>query len=165
MESSSGKKTKRGGPPSSLMEILAETLRGKPAETRIREGKIWTVWEAAVGKQIAARARPLKCSGGILTVGVSSAAWMQQLSFLRREITEKINTLVQDEIVREIRLTATRIEPAPAEKTAQKKPSRPLSTAENERIRELTAVVSDPDLRMTLQRLMQAHFSIREPTE
>ena len=92
--------------PTPVSVLLAASFRGKPAEKRLEEGKIWLVWNAAVGKQIAAKARPVSFRDGILTVGVSSAPWMQQLTFLKTGMIEKINECLGRDLVRDLYLKA-----------------------------------------------------------
>ena len=99
--------------PAPVSELLAAAFHGKPAEKRLKEGKIWLIWDAAVGPQIAGRARPVSFRDGILTVAVASAPWMQQLTFLKTGMIEKLNGRLGCELVREIYLKAGLPESSP----------------------------------------------------
>ena len=92
--------------PAPVCDLMAALFRGKPAEKRLEEGKIWLVWEDAVGRQIAAKAQPASFRNGILSVAVVSAPWMQQLTFLKKGMMEKLNELIGHELVRDIYLKA-----------------------------------------------------------
>ncbi len=157
--------TGRGGKksqPVAVAGLIDEIFRGKPLEKRLREGRIWQVWDRAVGAQIAAKARPANFRDGVLTVMVSNAPWMQQLNFLKKGIIGKINAALGEEMVREIFLKAGKPQtPAPEVRTP-KKPSRPLNAAENERITLETADIVDPELREAFAHLLAKHLSYKE---
>ena len=145
--------------PAPLSDLMAAIFRGKPAEKRLEEGRIWLVWDAAVGAQIAAKARPVSFRDGTLTVAVASAPWMQQLTFLKKGILEKLNERLGRELVRDIYLKAGVAEAS----TSVPKPSRcrakALSPEEMERITIQTASVSDPELREAFARLLTHHLA------
>src|SRR5512137_1414426 len=92
--------------PATLADLLSASFRGTPTERRLKEGNIWLVWDSVVGKQIAGRARPVSFRDGTLTVSVESAPWMQQLTFLKKGIMEKLNARLGEELVQDIYLKA-----------------------------------------------------------
>ena len=49
------------------------------------------MWRQAVGVKISAQAQPQKFYKGNLTVVVASSVWLQQLSFMKREIIDRMN--------------------------------------------------------------------------
>jgi len=145
--------------PLAIAELLAASFRGKPAEKRLEEAKIWLVWNAAVGKQIASKARPVSFRDGILTVAVSSAPWMQQLTFLKQGIIDKLNSRIGAELVRDIYLKAGQSQPLTSEPQPRKKTERNLTDAEIRRIHEQTAAISDPELRAAFAKLLEKQLS------
>jgi hypothetical protein len=146
--------------PMAIADLLAAALHGKPAGKRLEEGKIWLVWAAAVGKQIAAKAHPVSFRDGILTVAVSSPPWMQQLTFLKKGILEKLNERIGRDLVRDIYLKAGLPEAiAPPSKNPPKK-SRALNPNEKRRISDETAPISDPELRQEFAGLIAKHLSL-----
>lgn len=158
-------KRKKMSRPAAVADLLAVTFRGKPVEKRLKEGNIWLVWDAAVGPQIAAKARPAGFRDGVLTVVVASAPWMQQLNFLKKGILEKLNARLGEELVREIYLRAGRPE-APASPPLQpKKKARHLSAIERRRIAEQTAAIEDSALRSAFADLLARHLADSEPAE
>ncbi|HET6419891.1 MAG TPA: DUF721 domain-containing protein [Geobacteraceae bacterium] len=158
-----GEKRRKRSQPSAVAGLLDEIFRGKPLEKRLMEGKIWVVWDAAVGVQIAAKARPAGFRDGVLTVAVSNAPWMQQLNFLKKGLIDKINAAVGEELVREIYLRAGRPERPHREPTPQKKVSRPLTPEERERITDETSSLDDEELRQAFASLMARHLSNKKP--
>lgn len=149
--------------PRPVADLLAEALRGQPAERRLKEGRIWLVWDEAVGERIASLARPVSFRDGTLTVAVANAPWMQQLNFLKRGIVEKLNSLLGEAVVRDIYLKAGRAE-APADAPPESRPPpRELTQAEQEFVAVETETVDDPELREIISRLMAKHLSSTSP--
>jgi len=144
--------------PARVTDLLAAVFHGTPTEKRLNEGKIWLVWDSAVGKQIAGRARPVSFRDGTLTVAVSSAPWMQQLTFLKKGIMEKLNAMLGEEQVREIYLKAGKAERVKSAAAPARRSTRPLSAAQLQKIAEQTASVVDPDLRGALSELLARHM-------
>uniref|UniRef100_A0A831XFZ2 DUF721 domain-containing protein n=1 Tax=Geobacter metallireducens TaxID=28232 RepID=A0A831XFZ2_GEOME len=145
--------------PRPVADLLTEALRGKPAERRLKEGRIWILWDEAVGERIASRARPVAFRDGTLTVAVANAPWMQQLNFLKGGIVEKLNVLLGGPIVRDIYLKAGTVE-APVEAPPEPpRPVRQLTRAEQEFVATETKSIEDPELRDIISRLMAKHLA------
>ncbi len=143
--------------PTPLSDLMASVFRGKPAEKRLEEGRIWLVWDATVGPQIAGKARPIAFRDGVLTVAVANSPWMQQLTFLKQGMIEKLNQRLGGELVRDIYLKAGRPEvPLPPHKEGGRR-ERPLDATERVHIAEQTAAITDPELRAALARLLERH--------
>ena len=53
--------------------------------------RIWSVWETAVGTEIAENAQPALLKGDTLVVHVVSSTWTQQLRFLKQDMIHNIN--------------------------------------------------------------------------
>lgn len=147
--------------PVAVSELLTASLHGKPAGKRLEEGRIWLVWDAAVGPQIAGKARPVGFRDGVLTVAVTSAPWMQQLAFLKPSMMDKINQRLGRELVRDIYLKAgTTPLPSP-QSQPRSTPVRQLTEEEARRIKEQTAAISDPDLREAFTRVLARSLTSR----
>ena len=141
--------------PAAVADLLSAILRGTPAEKRLKEGRIWVVWESAVGSRIASHAVPAAFRDGTLTLSVDSAPWMQQLSFLKRELIAKVNGELGEEMVKDIYMKAGKIKlAAPAEKPQAVK-RRELSEEERSWITEQSESVADPDLRAVFESIIR----------
>ncbi len=148
--------------PVAVSELLTASLQGKPAGRRLEEGRIWLVWEAAVGPQIAGKARPVAFRDGVLTVAVASAPWMQQLTFLKQGMLEKINQRLGRDLVRDIYLKAGSPSPLPRQpKPTKKQAVHHLTEEERRRIAEQTATISDPELREAFARVLATALAHR----
>ena len=140
--------------PAAVADLLGNLLRGTPAEQRLKEGRIWLVWEAAVGRRIASHAQPAAFRDGTLTLRVDSAPWMQQLNYLKRELIDKVNAELGEELVKELFMKGGRVAPLVEEKPKVAK-RRELSEEERSWIAEQAASVSDPELRAVFVSLMK----------
>jgi len=144
--------------PASIADLLDEIFHDKPTGKRLKEGKIWLVWERAVGDQIAARARPSGFRDGKLTVTVDNSPWMQQLTYLKKEIIEKINGNIGEEMVKDIYLKAGNTHSIYPQTPSPQKTYRLLSPEELQLIEERSSGICDPELKESMFRLMSAHL-------
>jgi predicted nucleic acid-binding Zn ribbon protein len=141
---------------------MADAFRGKPLGKRLEEAQIWRIWDQTVGPQISTKARPSKFADGVLTVVVISAPWMQQLNFMKREISDKLNGRLGTPLVRDIYLKAGKPSRPQAPKIAEKPVKRPLTEMEEKTIEAKVAMLSDPELRHAFASLLATHFSTRK---
>ncbi len=63
-------------------------------------------WPAAVGPVIAAEAEPVAERGGVVTVRCRTAVWAQELTLLAPELVGKLNGVIGEPRVTELRCTA-----------------------------------------------------------
>lgn len=88
--------------PEKAEKILERLTARMGIAARLEREKAVVVWEEAVGKNIARRAKAVSLRGDILFVRVQNSVWLQELSLLKEGIIEKINALVGKEVVRDI---------------------------------------------------------------
>jgi predicted nucleic acid-binding Zn ribbon protein len=67
--------------------------------------RVWELWDEAAGDHIARNTRPASLKHQILTVHVSSPAWIQELRFSKKSIMEKINAAAGIHLVSDIKFT------------------------------------------------------------
>ena len=144
--------------PAAIADLLTAMFHDKPAGKRLKEGKIWLVWEDSVGEQIAARARPTGFRDGTLTITVDSAPWMQQLTYMKNDIMTKINKNLEEELVKDIFLKAGSKAASLSPPALKKRKQGILSSAEKKLIAENFSSISDPELREIISSLMGKHF-------
>jgi len=141
--------------PAAVADLLGALLRGTPAEQRLKEGRIWVVWESAVGSRIASHAQPAAFREGTLTLTVDSAPWLQQLSYLKRDLIAKVNGELGEELVKDLYMKGGKVSrPLPEEKPRATK-RRELSEEERSWISEQSESVSDPELRAVFESLIR----------
>ena len=88
--------------PEKAEKILERLTVRMGIAARLEREKAVVVWEEAVGKNIARRAKAVSLRNDILFVHVQNSVWLQELSLLKEGIIEKINTLVGKDVVRDI---------------------------------------------------------------
>jgi YD repeat-containing protein len=93
MNSGAGDRRQRsrdGGEPRLLSESLDTVMRGLRGGERRTVAGVFGQWEAAVGPQVAAHARPAKLENGRLTVEVDEPGWATQLRYLESDLISRI---------------------------------------------------------------------------
>jgi hypothetical protein len=104
--------------PDRVGDALQHVLQRIDPERRL---ELFRVWASEVGAAIAARAEPTAFRDGILSVRVSSAAWMQELQFAKEDIRKRLNQRLGTEAVRDVYFVSGGGEPTP--------PARPARTS------------------------------------
>lgn len=85
-----------------LRGILHRALEEHGLARRLPRRVLPEVWEAAVGRQIAARAQPTSLCGGTLHVLVQDHRWRDQLDAARLMLMERLNQRLGAGTVREL---------------------------------------------------------------
>ncbi len=92
-----------------ISDILAAALNKYRPTQDTRMTQIWKIWDTAVGSPIAMNAKPDAFKDGILSVNVSSSAWIQQLKFLEKEIISNLNRELSAPMIDQIRFKIGKI--------------------------------------------------------
>lgn len=142
--------------PKPLSDLIQEGLAGLGLGARLAEIEIWRLWPEVVGPAIASRSQPLRIINGTLTVAVSSGPWMQELSFLKVIMKEKLNERLGGDIVREIILKSGRVVSAGEPLDDEQPHKKPLSDRQLALISEQAAAIDDPETREAFAELMKA---------
>lgn len=125
-----------------IRPILERALKKFDLEIRIKEGKIWEVWDNVVGPTVARNAQPESIRGRVLFVTVTSSAWMQQLQFLKEKIIEKLNQSLGKTLVKSISFRlGTLPARSPVESEAKKEPP-PSLDLDPESLKKIEETVS-----------------------
>lgn len=154
----------------SVNTLLKEML-GKPGfGEQITRHQAWLVWDKIVGKQIAARARPLRLRKGVLEIAVDHPVWMQQLQMMKSQILAKIQEQTPKAGITDLYLRkgghSTPATPAQVTPTSPPLEEIKLSTAERSHIDHLVEHIESPELQQELRRFfcLQAKLQrTREP--
>ena len=85
-----------------LSNVLDRIFKDPELKNSMYKGMVLSVWVEAVGQQIASIAQPQLYKNGTLYVKVQSAAWRNELSMMRNMIKDKINKLLDGQIVKNI---------------------------------------------------------------
>jgi predicted nucleic acid-binding Zn ribbon protein len=140
-----------------VSDVLSRVAHKLGLETRLLEVQLKRRWAEIVGEQIAAHTRPDQIRFKKLSVVVENSVWLQQLTFLKPELLDKINGVADRDIVTEITLRVGEIRVLAGGKTEQAHETGGPATPDDAALREAAAhaaSVTDPDLRDRLTEVM-----------
>lgn len=144
----------RGRRPERIGDILKERIGALGWECRLREEVVLADWDAAVGSQIAAHARPSHITDRRLTVITESPVWTQQLSLLKPDLLSRIARSFGPGIVTDLYFVTGKIDAAPVAPAAAARPPAPSELPAS--LESELAAIPDVEVRESVRRLMLA---------
>lgn len=147
--------SKRGKRLESIGDILKQRIDALGWECRLREEEVLTSWDAAVGPQIAAHARPSHITDHRLTIVTESPVWTQQLSLLKPDLLRRIARNFGPGVVTDLYFVNGKLEPAPGNPPAPTA-RRPAITTLPATLENELAGIPDAEVRDSVRRLMLA---------
>ncbi|NVN92364.1 MAG: DUF721 domain-containing protein [Desulfuromonadales bacterium] len=142
--------------PKPLSDLLQDGLAVCGLGERLREIDVWRFWSEVVGPVVASRAQPVRIINGTLTVAVSSGPWMQELSFLKGMMKDKLNARLGSELVKDIILRSGRVATKEDLLADELPPKKRLTPRQLAFISEQSATIADPETREAFAALMKA---------
>lgn len=146
---------KKKDSPADLHTIIGSVFKQLDRAPQREQLRIWDIWEEAVGPRIAERAQPETLRNAVLVVGVSSSVWMQELSFLKQKILDRLQQKLAPGMIKDIRFKLGDCKRAGAGGHGSE-PLPELSAEEKEKIARQTGSIEDPELRESLRNLFIA---------
>lgn len=146
--------TTRGRRPCPIGDIIKERSGALGWECRLREEEVLAGWDAAVGPQIAAHARPSHISDHRLTIVTENPVWTQQLSLLKPDLLRRIAKSFGPGVVTDLYFITGKIEPAQASQPAAAR--RPAITSLPAALESDLNGIPDAEVRDSVRRLMLA---------
>jgi hypothetical protein len=140
--------------------LLAPILKNLCIEEDVRLARIRNNWETIFEKPLSLHMSPVRLTEGELLLYVDSPIWLQQLSYYKREMLNKLYRYG----VKELRLSLGRISSKkPAEQRIREQ--KVLSPEDHRFISEVVLPLDDPDLkkaiRNALERSLQSSKHLR----
>lgn len=91
----------------SASDILQGLLQNSktPLSDQFLRWRLWQQWSEVVGPTISSQCRPVGFDNGTLLVWVEHSVYIQQLNFITKELTNKVNTYVGRPWIKRIRFT------------------------------------------------------------
>jgi len=86
-----------------INEVIKQYLRSVGAEEKLKEIRIVSQWEEALGQNIASQTQKLYFRGRILFVKIPSPIIKSELSMMKNAIINKLNDISGDQLVDEIK--------------------------------------------------------------
>lgn len=141
-----------------IAAVLGKSWGKLAEEVWPNEYKIKKLWARAVGSAIAKNTEPTRLIGKKLKVTVTSSAWMNELSFHKADIIEKLGKSLGKGVVKDILFKTGKVQ-SYKEKTQRPTPMpRELTEAEAIAIDNLAASVKDPTIKEAIKKaLIKGH--------
>ncbi len=139
-------------------DVIDRTLKRLGLSDGVREHRAFEIWEATVGAQVAAHARPVRISNRVLRVEVDHNTWLQQLHFMKALILSRLNDRLGEGTLIDIDLRLGRAKPpeSATPRPAPPPPVRlPLTPDAAARIEKEIASISDDGLRALFRRMVE----------
>lgn len=129
--------------------------------------EIWARWFQIAGEQIYTKTFPRIYKYNVLTLGVSNSAWMQELSFMKSQLIDRLDDAVGPGVVKDIRFVLDtsvgknrhvqkKEQPTPLPQADPNRLSKELSTAADN--------IDDPELALLVKRAA-SRYTKQEHTE
>jgi predicted nucleic acid-binding Zn ribbon protein len=88
--------------PERIDAILDRMTSRMGLSARLEREKALILWKEAVGSNVARRTAAMSIRGGRLVVVVKDSTWLQELSLLKEDIIERLNSLLGKRIVEDL---------------------------------------------------------------
>lgn len=143
--------------------ILKETLKKSGLEKKLMQFQIFLNYENLVGDNIARVSRPVFFRNDTLFIGVENPIWSHQLHFLKREIIEKLNSLFNEPLVRDIKFQICGFEGQKPDLSSGIKNDKIIELPDKtiKMIYNISSEIKDPELRKKFVELMIKDFKYR----
>lgn len=92
----------RTNTPKPLKELVKDFLDDVPHRKRLKRGMILSLWDEAVGENIARQTENLRFAKDKLILNVKNPAWRHEIHMKRFSIAKKLNDQVGEKIIKEI---------------------------------------------------------------
>jgi len=97
---------RRKRPLQGVGDLVGKALEAAGLTDQARRFRIYQGWRDAVGPDIGARTEPESFSRGVLVVRAHTASWQNELTFLKADIINKLNSLLGAGVVRDLKVVA-----------------------------------------------------------
>ena len=141
--------------PVALADVLAASRGTAALRSRMKEWRLLDRWQELFGDSIAAHARPARWEKGTLVVRVEHSGWMQELSFLKHRMTERLQQEFPASGITAIRFELGELPPLPRRLERQlPAPTAPLSDDERRFVEQATDRIADAGVKDAARRAM-----------
>jgi hypothetical protein len=136
-----------------LAPLVAQTLQRAGLGRVVLLSRLTQRWEAIVGPQLAAVARPDSVRSRVLFIVVTDAIWLQQLIFFQSQLLRNMRNVLGEVPIDRLHfaLAIPAVQSASCHAVVEAEPL-PLTTAEEQQVLADTEGISDPELREVVRR-------------
>jgi hypothetical protein len=143
-----------------VSDVLSTLMKGYGLAAKTDEYRILKIWDVAVGDKISSHTQPLRLIRGILTVVVDSPAWMQQISFYKTDLIDRINNELRKDVVTDINFRIGKVETKKRLKTHDPGLKTDISLHESKKIEGFLEPIKDEKIRETIRKAMTKSLTI-----
>lgn len=143
---------KRKAQPEAVIEALVAAFGKLGLTDQAHKLRLFVAWKDMVGERVAARTEPHTLSRGVLTIRTHSAAWQNELTYLKAELIMKINAGLGRKTIKDLKFIAGH-KSAPEKRAAPQLPE--ATEEERARTAAAAAVIDDPEIRESFAALME----------
>lgn len=146
-----------------ISDVVEETVSKLDITKKMRQYKLWQCWKEIAGPAIYLNARPVRWNRDILVVAVKHSSWMQELTYLKTKLLEKIREAIPDINISDVRFEIGKI----ADESGKNPGSTEfadamLSEDEIEFIEQAACQTKDEEAVEIIRRLMTKDFKSRK---
>jgi hypothetical protein len=141
--------------PKPIRPILEKTLEALEIDVPLKSYSILGAWKEIVGESVALHTQPRTIRNRILFIDASHPTWIQQLTFLKPTLLEKINNFLGEPPIQDIRFKLGRISPAiPSPSKTHVLEDEKLDKGTLNRIENLVQKINDEEIRKELREIL-----------
>ncbi len=137
--------------PVRITEVLTKLLGGlQDKQVRRTGSRALEVFAAfdRIGPPVSDHAEPTLFKGGVLTLMVNGPTWLTELSFLERQVVDRLNEAIGRKVVRSLRLRLG----SPRKRVKPRPPKRRLTPQESQDVEHWTEDIKDDAVRAAVAR-------------
>ena len=86
-----------------LKTVLERALKETGSQEMVTQGKAITLWPKAAGKEISKVTEATYLEKGVMFIKTENPSWRNELMFQKEEIIKKINTMLNKNIINDIK--------------------------------------------------------------
>ncbi len=92
--------------PESARDVLEKVLASDTAQKKLAERRAVEAWRLVADEKVLSLIKSIDAANGTLLIGIAEPALRHELTMMRRELTQAINTIVGSEAISDIRFIA-----------------------------------------------------------
>jgi len=96
-------KSRKAGRATALSDALDDLIANLGIGKKLHEQDVFEVWATVVGERIAKVTSPARIVKGVLLVNVKTGPWRNELAMRKKEIIDRLNESLGENIVRDIK--------------------------------------------------------------
>lgn len=135
-----------------ISSILPRIIKTFGLESNLQLRKLSNSWVQIVGDTIALHSSPERLRQEILYVAVDSPIWMQQLSFFKKELIEKVNRETGKKLISDIRFIVGDVKIPESTIDIRQSTVKLLTPEDMEEIEQSVAAINDHEIKESVKK-------------